>query len=180
MSERSTKKSVLEGGDELFFAEPVLDFYHDVLDKWTFDSKEIALLLGCTREKPYSKSFMHKKIIGLLKKHDFEDNVQQYIIGEPLVVCPREWETKYPADSYNFPPNRLKEKGRTIFIERLATFFETAEKHYKKFVIFAPNHHRDIILEVGSNLIKPEIVPYNLYNLPKLSNVLEEVPDDGI
>ena len=155
--------------------EFVINFYNRVLKEWNFNNKRIALLLGCTTYKPYSKSFMHKKIIRLIKHHNFDEIVQQYIIGEPLVVCPREWEEVYPAAHYDFPPHKLSEEGKKIFILRLRKFFEKSSNFYDSHVVFAPNHHRAIILEACKDLFEPIVVPYNLFNLPKLLKILNDI-----
>lgn len=164
----------LKGGDDLFFHPDVVSFYSSVIEEWESD-KEIALLLGCTKHKPYSKSFIHKKVIGLLNKHNLISEVQQYIIGEPLVVVPREWETKYPAAHYDFPPDKMSEKGRNVFISRLNNFLRKAIELHNNFIIFAPNHHREIILNAVDDLFHPIIVPYNLYKLPTLLKTVKEV-----
>ncbi|HEC88411.1 MAG TPA: hypothetical protein ENI52_03750 [Thermoplasmata archaeon] len=168
----------LDGGDELFFHSAVLDFYSDVMNVWENNGRFIALLLGCSKHKPYSESFIHKKIIGMLKKHNFDDIVQQLIISEPLVVCPREWENRYPAAHYEFPPERLGEEGMEIFVMRLRDFFKKFNDQYSKYIVFTPNHHRKIILAAAEGIIDPVIIPYNIYQLPKLLNVIESCVSD--
>lgn len=170
---------ILKGGDELFFEKAVVEFFRKVIEDWNFNSKSIALLLGCSHNKPYSKSFIHRKVIGLLRKYDLEREVQQYIVGEPLVIVPREWEKIYPAAHYDFPPERLGEVGRYVFIRRLRRFMEISSKHHEKFIVFAPNHHRKIILEASKNIVDLVTVPYNVYNLPKLLDTIFKVRDYG-
>ena len=165
---------ILKGGDELFFHPDVISFYSSVINEWESE-KKIALLLGCTKYKPYSRSFMHKKVIGLLNKHDLISEVQQYIIGEPLVVVPREWETKYPAAHYDFPPNEMSELGKKVFEYRIKKFLKKAIKSHDVFIIFAPNHHRKILLNASNGLFSPIIIPYNLYKLPMLLKKIKEV-----
>ncbi|MCS7135353.1 MAG: DUF5591 domain-containing protein [Candidatus Aenigmarchaeota archaeon] len=160
------------GADELFFHPDVVSFYNNIIDNW-YSNKKIALLLGCSMHKPYSKSFMHKKVIGLLRKHGLDDYVQQYIIGEPMVVVPRELENIYPATSYDFHPSNLGELGRNILIERLRAFFKKAIKMHERFVVYAPNHHKKIILAACENLFEPIVIPYTVYRLPDLLNLLK-------
>ena len=126
---------ILKGGDELFFHPDVISFYSAVINDWR-SSKEISLLLGCTQHKPYSQSFIHRKIMRMLESKGLSPYVQQYIIGEPLVVVPREWEERYPAAHYDFPPELMTEVGEKIFIKRLNRFFKKAIKMHKKFIIF--------------------------------------------
>jgi len=169
------KKEFLKGGDNLFQHEAVNSFYNEVFERWDFGQKEISLLLSCTPHKPYSESFMHKKIKGLLEKNNFDSKIQEYIIGEPLTVCPREWENKYPADSYEFPPDELGEDGKKIFIKRLKPFLKKLKSNYDETVVFVSNHYRDIINEANENFIDPIVVPYNIYNLPKLQETLNGI-----
>lgn len=166
-----SKNILLQGGDELFFHQDVVSFYNFIMTKWV-SYKEVALLMGCSHHKPYSNSFIHAKVIGMLKKHKLESKVQQYIVGEPMVVVPRELENEYPASHYDFPPERLTEKGRKVFTERLNKFFRKAIKMHSQFVVFAPNHHRKIILEACNGLFQPLVVPYNVYKLKELLRVL--------
>lgn len=165
---------VLDGGDELFFEESVLKFYQHVLDDWRSSEKPIALYFGCSFHKPFSKSFIHRKTIKMLEKHNLDGLVQQFIVSEPLVICPRELETKFPAANYNFPPDRLGKTGREEFVRRLKHFlWARAANFYKYHVSFMPNHHKDIFKKASENLLRTISVPYNMYQLPKLLKVLE-------
>jgi len=165
---------VLDGGDELFFNEHILRFYHYVLDQWKPSEKPIALYFGCSHHKPFSRSFVHMKTIRMLKKHDLDDFVQQFIVSEPLTVCPRELETNFPAANYDFPPERLGKRGKEEFVKRLRMFLQRrACKAYEYHVVFVPNHHKEIFGEASKKVLEPTYVPYNLYQLPKLLIVLE-------
>jgi len=166
---------VLDGGDELFFNQYVLDFYYNVLENWEADGKLIALYFGCSHHKPFSKSFIHMKTIRMLKKHDLNSLVQQFILSEPLTICPRELERVFPAANYNFPPQRLGEIGRREFINRLQMFLKKNATKYEYHVVFAPNHHKEIFIEASKGLIEPICVSYNLYRLPELLNILKEL-----
>jgi len=169
---------VLKGGDELFFHEDVIQFYNRVMNEWDLGSKNKALLLGCSPHKPYSHSFMHRKIIAMIRKHELDNDFQQYIIGEPLVVCPREWENEYPAAHYDFPPEKMGKAGRQVFVSRLKKFFNKAINRYTIFVCFAPNHHKKIILEASKDIFELILVPYNIYKLPTLLDTLKRLRGD--
>lgn len=167
---------VLYGGDELFFNEHVLRFYNYVLNEWKLSEKPVALYFGCSFHKPFSRSFIHMKAIRMLKKHGLKDFVQQFIISEPLTICPRELETTFPAAHYDFPPELLGDNGKDEFVRRLKMFLsKRASKAYKYHVVFAPNHHKEIFNEAAENLLNPIYVPYNLYQLPKLLHVLKKL-----
>ena len=103
---------------------------------------------------------MHRKIIGLIQKYSLNEDVQQFIIGEPLVVCPREWENKYPAAHYEFPPERLGENGRKIFITRLKKFFNKINGDYESSNIwkidptFDKTHSAVFPIELCNKIIK--------------------------
>jgi len=166
---------VLDGGDELFFNRHVLEFYYNILERWRTDGKLIALYFGCSHHKPFSKSFIHMKAIRMLEKHGLSDLVQQFILSEPLTICPRELERVFPAANYNFPPQRLGDIGRREFIKRLRLFLKKNAAEYEYHVVFAPNHHKRIFIEASRGLLEPICVPYNLYQLPRLLSVLKEL-----
>jgi predicted RNA-binding protein len=116
------------------------------------------------------------KTIRMLKKYNLDGFVQQFIISEPLTICPRELETTFPAANYDFPPERLGNKGKREFVKRLRIFLhKRASNTYGYHVVFAPNHHKEIICEASKELINPTYVPYNIYQLPKLLQVLKEL-----
>ena len=170
---------VLIGGDELFNHQSVKEFFENLLEGWRpSKGKNIALYLGCSHHKPFSESFMHKKVVGMLKKHNLRDIVQQYILSEPLTICPRELETHFPAAHYDFPPGKLGEKGRKIFVERLRKFLLKAQRLHTHHIVFAPNHHKQIFKEASFNLINPNFVPYNVYYLPKLLHALKSLNNE--
>jgi len=171
---------VLKGGDELFNHKSVKEFFEYLHQSWHPNrKKKIALYLGCSKHKPFSVSFMHKKICGMLRKHRLGVIVQQYILSEPLTICPRELETHFPAAHYDFPPERLSEKGRRIFIERLRMFLLKTQRFHDYHIVFAPNHHKQIFKEASQELIVANFVPYNVYYLPKLLNALNNVKNGG-
>src|SRR2546426_12481825 len=95
----------LSGGDALFFHPATKRFNRMLRTRWRSD-KPLALLMGCTAAKPYSDSFIHRKVIAAIEARGLDSSVQQYIVGEPLTICPREWETIYPASHYDFPPEQ--------------------------------------------------------------------------
>jgi len=168
---------VLYGGDELFFNKHVLRFYDYVLNEWKpSEKKPIALYFGCSFHKPFSRSFIHMKAIRMLKKYGLENVVQQFIISEPLTICPRELETTFPAAHYDFPPELLGDRGRDEFVKRLKKFLsKRAFKAYEYHVVFAPNHHKEIFNKAAEGLLNPIYVPYNLYQLPKLLYALKKL-----
>jgi len=167
---------VLKGSDDLFFNEYVYSFYRRVLEVWEPPQKDIALYMGCSHHKPFSKSFIHLKLIRMLKKHNLDDFVQQFIVSEPLTICPRELEETFPAANYDFPPEQLGEKGREEFVTRLRTFLrKRATRTYEFHVGFMPNHYKEIFMQAAKGLLQAQYVPYNLYYLPKLLALLNDL-----
>jgi len=167
---------VLKGGDDLFFNEYVRSFYHHVMEAWIPPEKHIALYMGCSHHKPFSRSFMHLKIIRMLKKHNLDDFVQQFVVSEPLTICPRELEETFPAANYDFPPEQLGEKGREEFVTRLRKFLrKRATRTYEFHVGFMPNHYKEIFMQAAKELLQAQYVPYNLYYLPKLLALLNDL-----
>lgn len=166
---------ILIGRDELFFHKDVVAFYNNVLMNWKLPPKPLALYMGCTHHKPFSQSFMHQKVIGMLKAHNLEEIIQQYIVSEPLAICPREMESIYPAANYDFPPEKLTSRGRQIFISRLRKFLLKSAKHHICHIGFLPNHHRSILKKASEEIIEPIFIPYNLYYIPRLLKKLQEI-----
>lgn len=167
---------VLRGSDDLFFEKHVYSFYRYILQEWSPSKKHIALYMGCSNHKPFSKSFMHMKVIRMLEKHDLDNFVQQFILSEPLIICPRELEETFPAANYDFPPDRLGEKGRKEFVSRLQTFLcKRATRMYRFHVGFMPNHHKEIFSQASEGVLEPKFVPYNVYQLPRLLALLKEL-----
>jgi predicted RNA-binding protein len=166
---------VLKGGDDLFFNKHVLNFYHFILEVWDPPPKRIALYLGCTHHKPFSGSFIHKKLMRMLTKHELDETVQQFIVSEPLVICPRELEKTFPAANYDFPPQYLGEIGKREFILRLRNFLHKHIHHYEFHVSFMPNHHKEIFMQAAKGLLQAQFVPYNLYYLPRLLSHLRDL-----
>jgi len=171
---KQQETEIIAGGDELFFHLDVQNFFHSFLTNWASE-KPIALFLGCSKHKPFSNSFIHKKVMGLLKKHEFNPIVQEYIISEPLVICPREWEKIYPAAHYDFPPENMTEVGRSTFVKRLRHAVNSIRDHHQYFMIFAPNHHRSIILEATPEDLELIQIPYNIYMLPRMLQSLQDI-----
>jgi len=166
---------VLRGGDELFFNKHVRDFYNYVLYFWRPPAKKISLYLGCSWHKPFSRSFIHLKVIRMLKKHNLDNLVQQFIISEPLAICPRELENLFPAANYDFPPEKLGERGKNVFINRLRTFLAKYRDTYIFHVGFLPNHHKEIFMQASEGIINPFFIPYNVYQLPNLLTLLNSL-----
>jgi len=166
---------VLKGGDELFQNKYVCSFYNYILNSWVPPHKKIALYFGCSWHKPFSRSFIHLKAIKMLEKYELDKMVQQFIISEPLIICPRELENVFPAANYDFPPKRLGERGRKIFVERLRSFIKKYGSNYDFHVGFMPNHHREIFDEASKGIIKPLYIPYNVFQLPNLLELLKRL-----
>jgi len=165
---------VLKGGTELFNHPDVIKFYRYVLTEWTPPSgRRIALYMGCTAVKPYSKSFIHLKVIKMLEKYNLSDIVQQYIVSEPMILVPRELEAVYPVANYDFPKYLLDTKGRRIFVRRLRNILSRVHSFHAFHVTFMPRHHFEIFKEARKDLFDYIYVPYNLYFLPSLLQKLK-------
>jgi len=117
---------------------------------------------------------MHRKVIAAIHSNGLNAGIQQYIVGEPLTICPREWEGRYPAAHYDFPPAKLGTGGREVFVRRLDSFFSLWASNHRTWIVFAPNHHRDIIMEAWHGRSPLPTVPYNIYSIPHLIAVLKK------
>lgn len=166
------EQPTLRGGDQLFFHPAVMRF-NRMVASWQ-SRKPVALLLGCTAAKPYSLSFIHRKVIAAIRSNELAKHVQEYIVGEPLTICPREWERRYPAAHYDFPPAKLGTEGREEFVRRLDKFFSQRASSHQTWITFAPNHHRDIIREAWNGRSPLATVSYNVYSIPRLVAILKK------
>lgn len=166
---------VLRGGDELFHHPAVVGFYRHIITEWRPETRDVALYFGCSPRKPFSTSFIHLKTRRMLETEGMQNKIQQFILSEPLIICPRELESLFPAANYDFPPTRLSHKGELLFVRRLRKFLRLRGHLYKHHVVFAPNHYRDIFLAACRDLIQPTIVPYNLYTLKTLRSTLSSI-----
>jgi len=113
----------LSGGKELLMHPDVLGFYQKVLMKFRPASgKSVALFLPCSAEKPYSNSKTHRAIKKALASGlgNKVNDIEEFIVSEPMAIVPRRWEQKYPVAHYDmkldswFPMDelpKLREEG---------------------------------------------------------------------
>jgi archaeosine synthase len=66
-------------------------------------SKEVLLLLPCSKTKPYRNSRSHRRFIGAIGTPPRLERLQVASVTSPLGVVPRELEDLYPARHYDIP-----------------------------------------------------------------------------
>ncbi len=170
---RNTKVATL-------FSHPHVKLWHKFLLE-IFDpkilGKKYALILPCSSVKPYRISRLHSQLESMLAKYSLADNIQRYIISEPMVLVPRELDIYYPFANYDYPPEELTEKDLEIFIE-LLSFVLPKLKTHRKIIAILPKHHSTILtsaLKLCGNCITVEIYSYGKKAFKTVKNVVENL-----
>ncbi|MHA1616230.1 MAG: DUF5591 domain-containing protein [Candidatus Njordarchaeales archaeon] len=164
---------ILLKGDNLF-THPLIRIYHEyLLEIWRPIPFPIALYLPCSKHKPYSRSFMQLKIRRMLHKRELSKYVQVYIVSEPLVLVPAQIETLFPAAHYDYPPEKVSEDEKNIYVTLLRKILRRLENVHRTHVYSLPRFHKMIFLKAVENRSEKYLyVPYNVYYIPKLAEVL--------
>ena len=179
----------LIGGDELFQEPRFVNHFQYMLNDYIPNvEKPIAFFLSCSKHKPYNKSPYRRVFHSMLdKKLALRDLSQIYTVSEPAIIVPEELDDTN-ITKYEFPPNKLKEEGRTIFIERLSILLPKLIPAHKYSFYVLPKHHREIFEKalkmavenkIKSKLsekqvsLKVKYAPPLTYNLPKVREIVE-------
>lgn len=125
-------KENLWGVGEKYMTHPHFEVWQDYLLRWYVPptEKDILLFLPCTYKKPYSSSETHKRIGERLRRLKDYGRIHQVMISNAGVV-PREFESSYPFDSYDW-----NEKDETGEIRK--RFIQVTAERIKKYL----NAHR--------------------------------------
>lgn len=179
----------LEGGDELFQAPRFVNHYNFMLNEYIpIKEKPIAFFLSCSKHKPYYKSPYRRVFYAMLdSKLKIRDISQIYTISEPAIVVPEEFDdTK--ITKYEFPPSKMKQEGKDIFIKRLSNILPKLIKAHEYLFYILPKHHRSIFEKAINEVIQNEknksvdtkdflsriiYAPPLTYNLPKTRVIIE-------
>lgn len=160
------------------FSHPHIRLWHRFLLE-VFDSrvlgKSYALILPCSRVKPYRISRLHNQLEHLLDRYGLDNSIQRYIVSEPMVLVPRELDIYYPFANYDYPPEELTERDREIFIELLASTLPKLKNH-RGILAVLPKHHKNILitaLKLCNNCVEVEIYDYGRKAFRTIKNVVE-------
>ena len=178
----------LIGGDELFHNPRFVDHYEFIINDYIPRyEKPIAFFMSCSKHKPYYKSPYRRVFNSMLEKNlDIRDLSQIYTISEPAILVPEEFDDTL-VTKYDFPPDKLGNEGKDIFINRLAIVLPKLIKAHKFIFYILPKHHRSIFetaLEITlsndeqvnhmNSISRIVYAPPLTYNLPKARKIIEE------
>ncbi|NHJ84532.1 MAG: hypothetical protein FK734_03670 [Asgard group archaeon] len=174
----------LFGGDELFDNPRFVKHFTFMLNDYQTPNKPIAFFLSCSKYKPYYKSPYRRVFNAMIeKKIVIREISHYYTISEPAIIIPEELDdTK--VTHYDFPPEKMEEKGKRVFIERLTILLpKIIDAHELSFYIL-PKHHRGIFEKAMENIIESNTKKYSnitskviyapplTYNLPKAKEII--------
>lgn len=128
---------VLQGGAELLMQKDVVRIRKLAIQRYVPPEKsKIALIIPCTKTKPYKHSRTHKRICGALEElsasTDFSaECLDILVVSEPLGIVPKKWEMHYPVMNYDMvlpswlPLSKFNESKD--YDERQRTFSKVSE-----------------------------------------------------
>lgn len=107
---------------------------------------DYALILPCSSVKPYRISATHRLADAIIRRKGLDNDVQIYVLSEPMILVPRELDIYYPFANYDYPPRELEKRYRDRFIDILAKILPKLDR-YRRIVAVLPKHHRTILLD---------------------------------
>jgi len=140
---------ILRNGIENLFNHPHVKLWHKFLLKYfnpEVCGKKYALIMPCSSVKPYRVSATHRIAEAVLHKNGVADDVQWYILSEPMVLVPRDLDIYYPFANYDYPTYELTSTYRRLFVELLSQVLPKLRYH-RKIIAVLPKHHKSILQE---------------------------------
>ncbi len=163
-------------GERLFF-HPIVEDYFNYLFDYLLERMgpgEVALFTPCSKVKPYRDSFMYKKIESIINKYGRD--VWRFVVSEPLVIVPRFMDVYFPAAHYDYPPEKVTEEEREIYVENLRRALEILTPNFERIIYTLPRKHKAIFEEALERAQVPaHYTPYNVYYFPSLKQALANV-----
>jgi predicted RNA-binding protein len=184
------KAITLTGGDELFQEPRFLDHYQFMLKEYEpRRERPIAFFMSCSKHKPFYTSPYRRIFKSMLKKKlAIRRESQIYTVSEPAIIVPEELDGT-AVSYYDFPPEKLQQEGKKIFIRRLTAILPKLLKNHRYSFYVLPKHHR-VIFETalqkvyqqheGNGITRESFasriiyVPPVIYNLPKVRTIIRE------
>ena len=132
-------KTDLKGVGEWYLTHPHFEVWQDYLVRW-YNPPEgrVLLFLPCANRKPYSLSMTHQGIIGVLNevgRRSFHE-----VMLSNAGVIPREFEEKYPFESYDWDESKetpeIKERYIQVTTERITKYLAAHSAQYKAVAAF--------------------------------------------
>ena len=144
-------KEKIKGATSKCLNHPNFNVWQEYLERFYVmpTSKEYVLFLPCAFRKPYSRSSSHRKIIERLHGIPNYQKIHQIMISTPGVI-PRELETKYPFESYDWPEweeTPAIKKEYTAVIQKRIVAYLSRHKYKKIFCYFKSDSESYIALK---------------------------------
>ncbi|MFH1055090.1 MAG: DUF5591 domain-containing protein [Candidatus Altiarchaeota archaeon] len=132
-------KENLVGVGEWYLTHPHYEVWQDYLIRWYRPPEgRVLLFLPCSRRKPYSLSKTHERIIGVLEEEG-RNNFHEVMLSNAGVV-PREFEDRYPFESYDWDESletpEIKARYVEVTAERIRQYLTAHRQYYKGVVCF--------------------------------------------
>jgi len=130
----------LDGVGETYLTHPHYEVWHDYIIRWyTPPEGRTLLFLPCSFRKPYSQSKTHHKIINVLKEEGGFGRFHEVMLSSAGVI-PREFENKYPFNSYDWSEKEetpeIKKRYIQVTGERIRNYLTAHMKYYKHVVCY--------------------------------------------
>lgn len=124
----------LKGVGEEYLTHPFFEVWQEYLVRWYRPPENrMPLLLPCSRTKPYSKSETHRRIIGLLDKTGVRGLFHELMISNAGVI-PREFEDKYPFNSYDWDEKLETDEIKRRYVEVTERRIEDYLKAHREYI----------------------------------------------
>lgn len=120
-----------------------LDFIENVMNNHTPTSPYL-LLIPETRQKPYTKSMLYKKVRDFLRERSFDSKYHIVFISNVLGVCPEELSGKEISNFEligSIPDNSVIRRTASI----LARYLEKTRYNYTKRIVYARSSYLEIV-----------------------------------
>ncbi len=129
----------LTGVGEWHLTHPHFEVWQDYLVRW-YEPPEgrVLLFLPCANRKPYSLSKTHQGIIRVLESAG-RGRFHEVMLSNAGVI-PREFEDRYPFESYDWEESKetpkIKERYIEVTAERIAGYLKAHAGKYKRVACF--------------------------------------------
>jgi hypothetical protein len=123
----------LDGVGEWYLTHPHFEVWQDYLLRWYVPPKEkVLLFLPCANRKPYSESKTHQGIIGVLEAAG-RNKFHEVMLSNAGII-PREFEDRYPFESYDWDESletaQIKERYLEVTAKRIGDYLSAHGKQY--------------------------------------------------
>jgi len=169
------------------FEHPHVELWHRfLLSNIPLNPAPYALILPCTRRKPYRISATHRLAEERIRRLGLENLVDVYIMSEPMVLVPRCLDIYYPFANYEYPPQELDSTHRSKFVDILSRVVKNLVSAYRLIVAVLPRHHASIFVEAVSRAVVKQsritvvsYAPLPFRSIARAISILAEAAEAG-